>query len=146
VQEGEPLLFDWGARLKGYCSDISRTIVLGKPDSTFQTVYQVVRDAQRMAIEKIKPGTSSQEVDRVARDHIEAKGFGDYFGHGLGHGVGLATHERPHLGPRRSMDLEVGMVTTVEPGIYIPGWGGVRLENMVVVDTGGATVLNQSAP
>jgi len=145
VGKGEPLLFDWGARLKGYCSDISRTIVLGEPDSTFQTVYQVVRDAQLKAIESIRPGISSQEVDRVARDHITAKGFGDYFGHGLGHGVGLATHEKPHLSPMRPMELEVGMVTTVEPGIYIPGWGGVRLENMVVVETEGATVLNMSS-
>lgn len=144
VEQGEPLLFDWGARLNGYCSDISRTIVLGKPDPTFQKVYQVVRDAQLKAIERIKPGISSQEVDKLARDHIAAKGFGDYFGHGLGHGVGLATHERPHLAPTRPMALEVGMVTTVEPGIYIPGWGGVRLENMVVVETGGAMVLNMA--
>lgn len=146
VKEGEPILFDWGTRLQGYCSDISRTIVLGEPDSSFDTVYQVVRDAQRKAVEGIKPGISSQEVDSIARDHIAAKGFGDYFGHGLGHGVGLATHEKPHLSPIRPMKLEVGMVTTVEPGIYIPGWGGVRLENMVVVENGGATVLNVSTP
>jgi Xaa-Pro aminopeptidase len=95
-----------------------------------------------MAIEAISPGASSQAVDRIARDHIAAEGFGGYFGHGLGHGVGLATHEKPHLGPMRPVELEVGMVTTIEPGIYIPGWGGVRLENMVVVEDGGATVLN----
>ena len=144
VEKDEPLLFDWGARLNGYCSDISRTIVLGKPDSTFQKVYPVVRDAQLKAIESIRPGISSQEVDRIARDHIAAKGFGEYFGHSLGHGVGLATHEKPYLSVTRPMKLEVGMVTTVEPGIYIPGWGGVRLENMVVVEPAGATVLNRS--
>lgn len=143
VGEGEPILFDWGARMNGYCSDMSRTVVLGRPDSTFKTVYQVVRDAQSMAIEAIKPGMSTQAVDKIARDYIAAKGFGDHFGHGLGHGVGLATHEKPHLSPIRPMNLEVGMVTTVEPGIYIPGWGGVRLENMVVVEPQGAIVLNK---
>ena len=143
VGQGEPILFDWGARLNGYCSDISRTIVLGSPDDTFKKVYQVVQDAQSMAIEAIKPEVSTQSVDKIARDHIVAKGFGDYFGHGLGHGVGLATHEKPHLSPIRPMNLEVGMVTTIEPGIYIPGWGGVRLENMVVVKEDGAVVLNK---
>lgn len=143
VGQGEPILFDWGARFKGYCSDISRTMVLGQPDTTFKTVYQVVQDAQSMAIEAIKPGISTQAVDKIARDYITAKGFGDHFGHGLGHGVGLATHEKPHLSPIRPMNLEVGMVTTVEPGIYIPGWGGVRLENMVVVEPEGAVILNR---
>jgi len=144
VGQGEPILFDWGARLNGYCSDISRTIVLGSPDDTFKKVYQVVQDAQSMAIEAIKPGVSTQSVDKIARDHIIAKGFGDYFGHGLGHGVGLATHEKPNLSPIRPMNLEVGMVTTIEPGIYMPGWGGVRLENMVVVKEDGAVVLNKA--
>jgi len=143
VGQGEPVLFDWGGRLNGYCSDISRTIAFGSPDDTFKKVYQVVRDTQSMAIDAIKPGTSTQDVDKIARDHIAAKGFGDHFGHGLGHGVGLATHEKPHLSPMRPMNLEEGMVTTVEPGIYIPGWGGVRLENMVVVKEDGAVVLNR---
>lgn len=143
IGRGEPILFDWGARLNGYCSDISRTIVLGSPDETFNKVCQVVQDAQSMAIEAMKPGVSTQKVDKIARDYITAKGFGDHFGHGLGHGVGLATHERPNLSPVRPMNLEVGMVTTVEPGIYLPGWGGVRLENMVVVKKDGAVVLNR---
>jgi Xaa-Pro aminopeptidase len=142
VERGEPILFDWGSRLDGYCSDISRTIILGKPDTRFKTVYQVVRDAQSMAVEAIRPGISSQDIDKIARDYIASKGFGDRFGHGLGHGVGLATHERPHLSPIRPMNLELGMVTTVEPGIYIPEWGGVRLENMVVIEAQGAVVLN----
>ena len=142
VTKGEPILFDWGARLNGYCSDISRTIVLGSPDDTFGDVYKVVKDAQTMAIEAMKPGVSTQAVDKIARDHIASKGFGDYFGHGLGHGVGLAVHEKPNLSPFRPIILETGMVTTVEPGIYLPGWGGVRLENMVVVKQDGAVVLN----
>jgi Xaa-Pro aminopeptidase len=143
VGRGEPILFDWGARLNGYCSDISRTIVLGPCDDTFRKVYQLVERAQLMAIEAMKPGVSTRAVDKIARDCIAAKGFGDRFGHGLGHGVGLATHEKPNLSPVRPMDLEVGMITTVEPGIYIPGWGGVRLENMVVVEPEGAVVLNR---
>jgi len=144
VSESEPLLFDWGARLNGYCSDISRTLVLGTPDATFAAVYQVVRDAQQMAIDAIKPGVTTRDVDKIARDHIASKGFGERFGHSLGHGVGIATHEGPHLSPLRSTTLEIGMVTTVEPGIYIPGWGGVRLENMVAVTENGAVVLNRS--
>jgi Xaa-Pro aminopeptidase len=143
VGEGEPILFDWGARLKGYCSDISRTKILGSPDHTFTKAYQVVKDAQSMAMEAMKPGMSTQAVDKIARDHIAAKGFKDYFGHALGHGVGLATHEKPRLSPVRPMTLQVGMVTTVEPGIYIPGWGGVRLENMVIVMEDGAVILNK---
>jgi Xaa-Pro aminopeptidase len=144
VERGEPILFDWGSRLDGYCSDISRTIILGKADTRFKTVYQVVRDAQSMAVEAIRPGITTQDIDKIARDYIAAKGFGNRFGHGLGHGVGLATHERPHLSPIRPTNLEVGMVTTVEPGIYIPEWGGVRLENMVVIEAQGAVVLNHS--
>lgn len=144
IREGEPILFDWGARLGGYCSDISRTIVLGEADSRFNEIYHVVKHAQSLAIEAIRPAASTQEVDKIARDYISAQGFGDNFGHSLGHGVGLATHEKPHLGPLRPSLLEAGMVTTVEPGIYIPGWGGVRLENMVVVTEDGAMVLNGS--
>ena len=143
VRQSEPILFDWGARIDGYCSDISRTVVLGSPDDTFKEVYRVVKDAQSMAIEAIKPGMSTQAVDKIARDHIRVKGFNGYFGHALGHGIGLGIHEKPRLSPVRPMNLEVGMVTTVEPGIYIPGWGGVRLENMIVVREDGAEVLNR---
>jgi len=143
VGEGEPILFDWGARLDGYCSDISRTVVLGRPDDTFRQVFQVVLDAQRMAIDAMRAGASSRAVDAVARDHIEKRGFGGRFGHGLGHGTGLAIHESPRLSPLKDLPLEAGMVTTVEPGIYLPEWGGVRLENMVVVRADGAEVLNR---
>ncbi len=144
INNGEPILFDWGARLNGYCSDISRTVVMGKPDRTFEKVFQTVLDAQRMATDAIKPGMSSKAVDKVARDHIEAKGFGGKFGHGLGHGTGLAIHESPRLSPLKDMVLEPGMVSTVEPGIYLPDWGGVRLENMIVVRENGAEVLNRT--
>lgn len=142
-KEGEPVLFDWGARLNGYCSDISRTIFIGKPDEMFIKVYKTVLDAQRKAIKAIRPGINSKSVDETARKHIEGMGFGERFGHGLGHGTGLSVHEHPRLSPLRDSILEPRMVFTVEPGIYIPGWGGVRLENMVVVRDGEAEVLNK---
>jgi Xaa-Pro aminopeptidase len=146
IQPGEPLLFDWGARLNGYCSDISRTVIIGQPDSRFNEVFQTVLDAQRFAIDAIRPGVSSRAVDKVARDHIDGKGFGGLFGHGLGHGTGLAIHEAPRLSPLKEFRLEAGMISTVEPGIYIPNWGGVRLENMIVVRDSGAEVLNELDP
>jgi Xaa-Pro aminopeptidase len=146
IQKGEPILFDWGARLNGYCSDISRTVVIDNPNSTFKKVFHTVLDAQRLAIDAIKPGMSSKAVDKIARDFIEEKGFGGKFGHGLGHGAGLAIHESPRLSPLKDNRLEPGMVTTVEPGIYLPDWGGVRLENMVVVRDDGAEVLNRIDP
>lgn len=138
----EPLLFDWGAKLNGYCSDISRTLFFGKADSTFQKVFQTVVDAQKKAIDAIRDGASTRAVDRIARDHIENKGFKGKFGHGLGHGTGLAVHETPRLSPLKDTVLKAGMLVTVEPGIYLPDWGGVRVENQVVVRDKGAEVLN----
>ena len=146
IKAGEPILFDWGARLDGYCSDISRTVIIGPPDETFQKVFTTVLDAQRMATDAIRPGMSSKAVDKIARDHIEKSGFKGKFGHGLGHGTGLSVHEHPRLSPLKDTTLETGMVFTVEPGIYIQGWGGIRLENMVVVRDDGVEVLNQIDP
>jgi len=142
INEGEPILFDWGAKINGYCSDISRTIIKGRPDETFSRVYETVLTAQRMAIDAIRPGISSKAVDKIARNYIEKMGFKGNFGHGLGHGTGLAIHEYPGLNPNKDTILDKGMVFTIEPGIYLPGWGGVRLENMVVVMENGAEVLN----
>jgi len=146
IKSGEPILFDWGARLDGYCSDISRTVIIGTPDETFKKVFTTVHDAQQMATDAIKPGISSKAVDKIARDHIEKSGFKGKFGHGLGHGTGLSVHEHPRLSPLKETTLETGMVFTVEPGIYIPGWGGIRLENMVVVRDDGVEVLNKIDP
>ncbi len=144
IPEGKPVLFDWGARLDGYCSDTSRTLVIGKPDSRFRSVFDAVYDAREKAIERIRPGAWTLDIDAAAREVLKEKGLDGYFGHGLGHGVGLAIHEKPSLGPsaERNIRLEENMVFTVEPGVYIPEWGGVRLENMVVVRSGGAEVLN----
>ncbi|TYT74246.1 aminopeptidase P family protein [Desulfobotulus mexicanus] len=137
-----PVLFDWGIKLKGYCSDITRTFFLEKPDDRFMEIFEVVKTAQERATAAIREGVSTKEIDSLARDYIKEKGYGDFFGHGLGHGVGLAIHEAPRLSPMQDIPLKSGMVVTVEPGIYLPEWGGIRLENMVVVRKDGPEVLN----
>lgn len=144
VQPGEPILFDFGVRLNGYCSDITRMAYIGEPDDTYRRIYAAVLEAQQKAIQAIGPGESTKHVDAEAREHIAAKGHGDDFGHGLGHGVGLAIHEAPRLNTLKESRLAPGMVVTVEPGIYIADWGGIRLENMVVVTEAGVEVLNKT--
>jgi Xaa-Pro aminopeptidase len=141
IRPHEPIIFDVGIRLDGYCCDMTRTVFLGTPNRMFQKIYRVVRNAQLMALRAAQPGIGSAQLDGIARDIITDAGFGDYFGHALGHGVGLATHEDPRIGPKSSVTLEQGMVFTIEPGIYIPGKGGVRLEEMVVVGRQGVRVL-----
>lgn len=144
LEAGSLVLFDWGARLDGYCADISRSFIMGTSDDTYRKVHRTVYEAQQKAIEKIRPGVNAREVDAVAREYIDNAGFADRFGHGLGHGVGMAVHEPPRISPMGKATLEEGMVFTVEPGIYLPGWGGVRIENMVTVRAHGAEVLNQT--
>jgi Xaa-Pro aminopeptidase len=142
VRCGEPLLLDWGARLEGYCSDISRTVVLGEPDARYHQVFAAVAEAQSRAISAMATQSSGREVDAVARRHIAASGFPDAFGHSLGHGTGLAIHEAPRLSPHADDRLQPGMIVTVEPGIYLEGWGGVRLENQVLITPQGPEILN----
>lgn len=142
IAVGEPLLLDWGAKCDGYCSDISRTIVFGPPNDQFDKIYTIVRKAQAAAIAAIKPGAHGQAVDAIARETIEQAGFGNHFGHSLGHGTGLCIHEAPRLSPHSNDTLAAGMIVTVEPGIYLPDWGGIRLENQVVVTANGADLLN----
>lgn len=139
----EPLLFDFGARLNGYCSDTTRTLVMGEPDSTFKEAYDTLFQAQKLAVEAIKPGAKCSDIDKTAREYIDNSKFKGKFGHSLGHGVGLAIHEAPRLSKLDESLLEAGMIVTVEPGIYIPEWGGIRLENMICVTEEGAEVLNQ---
>ncbi len=146
LKRGEPILIDWGARLNAYCSDTTRTFVLGTPDDRFKKVYDTVVTARELAIGAIKEGETGNRIDRIAREHIRKNGFAGKFGHGLGHGTGLAVHESPRLSPMREDRLEAGMIVTVEPGVYLPGWGGIRMENQVVVKTSGARVLNDPAP
>ena len=144
IGSGEPILIDMGAKINGYCSDFSRTLVLGKADKSLHEIYNIVLEAQITAIERVESGMDASQADRLARSVIEQAGYGDAFGHGLGHGVGLAVHEFPSLGPSSSDSLADGMVFTIEPGIYLTGQGGVRIEGMVVLENGRATVLSKS--
>jgi Xaa-Pro aminopeptidase len=144
ILSGEPVLIDMGARVNGYCSDLSRTLFLGGPDETFQKIYGIVRQAQATAIDQVRSEMAAAQADRLARSVIEQAGYGDAFGHGLGHGVGLAIHEFPRLGLSSSDSLGEGMVFTIEPGIYLAGQGGVRIEDMVVLENGEARVLTKA--
>ncbi len=144
LQPGEPIIIDMGARVDGYCADLTRTLVLGEADEQFRKIYRLVRQAQEMAERELKAGMDSLAGDALARDVIAAAGYGEAFGHSLGHGVGLAVHESPSLSPsaERKSILKADSVMTVEPGIYLTGWGGVRLEDMVRLTDEGAEVLN----
>jgi Xaa-Pro aminopeptidase len=143
LRQGEPIVIDMGLRLNGYCADMTRTVILGQPDDKTTAIIRIVRRAQLAATKVIRAGCTGREADRAARNIITAAGYGKHFGHGLGHGVGLAVHEAPALNRRNRGQLAPGMVVTVEPGIYLPDWGGVRLENMVVVKKTGCELLNQ---
>jgi Xaa-Pro aminopeptidase len=145
MQSGEPVIIDMGARVEGYSSDLSRTICLGsKGGKKFGKIYDLVLGAQLTAIATVEAGMSGELADSLGRTVIEQGGHGDDFGHGLGHGVGLAPHELPRLGRGSTDTLEDGMVFTVEPGIYITGWGGVRIEDVVVLEQGRAKVLSNA--
>jgi Xaa-Pro aminopeptidase len=130
--------------VEGYRSDLTRTLILGKPDERFEEIYYLVLDAQLMAVAGIKPGMTGREADALARDVIAARGYGKRFGHGLGHSVGLAVHEDPRMGTQSTAVLRPGNTLTVEPGIYITGWGGVRIEDLVVVTESGVDVLSKA--
>jgi len=144
IEEGEPIVIDMGVRYKGYCSDLTRTIVLGKPDDRFKQIYDIVLAAQLTAEELVQTGMTGEEAHKLAHNVISEAGYGDYFGHGLGHGVGLLIHEAPRLALTSRDGLKEGMVVTIEPGIYIPGWGGVRIEDMVVLEDGKARVMTRA--
>ncbi len=144
IQSGEPIIIDIGARFGDYSSDLSRTICLGTADDTFNKVYDTVLRAQLRAIAAIKKGMTGGEVDDVARMVIKQAGYGEAFGHGLGHGIGLAPHEQPRLGPNSSEPLAAGMVFTIEPGIYLTGWGGARIEDVLVMEEGKIRVISKA--
>jgi Xaa-Pro aminopeptidase len=144
ISEGEPVIFDIGARWKGYCSDLSRTLCLGPGPDRFRAVYDLVLQAQMAALDGIQAGMTGAQADGVARAVIDAAGYRDAFGHGLGHGVGLAVHERPRVSANSTDVIEENMVFTVEPGVYIVDWGGVRIEDTVVIRNGRAHTLTRA--
>ncbi|MSQ41809.1 MAG: M24 family metallopeptidase [Dehalococcoidia bacterium] len=136
LRAGQGVVMDLGVRLDGYCSDLTRTISLGEPDAQFRRVYDIVLTAQTMAEERIEAGMTGRQAHEIAVAVIAQAGHADHFGHGLGHGVGLDIHEDPRLSPAGEDVLEDGNVVTVEPGIYLPGWGGVRIEDQCVMEHG----------
>ncbi len=145
LERGEPIIVDIGCRVNHYNSDLTRTVVLGQPDDQFKKIYNVVLKAQRSAEKKIRAGIKGKRADAFARNVIEKADHGDHFGHGLGHGVGLAVHEGPRAS-KLSKDLyQPNMTLTVEPGIYLPGWGGVRIEDLVVIQDDGVDILSQAS-
>ena len=145
LEPGDLVVLDFGGVLDGYCSDLTRTVSVGAPTPDALRLHAAVRDAQRAAIEAVKPGVSATAVDAAARSLLQSRGLGEAFGHGTGHGLGLDVHEEPRIGPPRphaaSAQLEPGMVFTIEPGAYLPGMGGVRIEDDVLVVSDGCEVL-----
>lgn len=144
LAENSFLTMDYGARYNGYCSDMTRTIVLGKADEEMKRIYKTVYDAQAEAMKYIKAGMKCSDADALARNVISDAGYGEYFGHSLGHSLGLEIHERPSLSPGSNEILEEGNIVTIEPGIYIPGKYGVRIENMVLITKNGCINLTGS--
>ncbi|HEX3928537.1 MAG TPA: aminopeptidase P family protein [Gemmatimonadales bacterium] len=142
IARGEFLLIDFGAQVDGYCSDITRTFAIGLPDERQRTIYALVQDAQVRARQGIRAGMLGREADALARDVIAARGYGEAFGHSLGHGLGLEVHEAPRLAATAEAPLPEGAVVTIEPGVYLPGWGGVRLEDDVWLSADGPVLLS----
>jgi Xaa-Pro aminopeptidase len=141
VRRGDLVVIDWGAEVDGYCSDCTRTIAAGEPGPDAREIYELVLEAQLAGLEAVRAGAGGREVDAAARAVIEAAGHGEHFGHGLGHGVGSEIHEAPRLSLRSEDELVSGNVVTVEPGVYLPGRLGVRIEDLVVVGEQGCEIL-----
>jgi len=144
LKEGEGIVIDMGVEIDGYVSDLTRTIVLGKPDDMFKKVYDIVLAAQQTAIELVEEGMTGEDAHMLAHNVIEEAGYGDDFGHGLGHGVGMQVHEGPRVAKTSNDKLRDGMVFTIEPGIYLTEWGGVRIEDIVVMENGKARVMSHA--
>ena len=144
VEDGDAIVIDMGAVYEGYTGDMTRTIIVGEADETFQRVYETVLRAQLEAEDKARAGMTGKEVDAIARDIIAEAGYGDAFGHSLGHGIGLEVHEEPRISAQSEQVLEDGMVFTIEPGIYLSGWGGVRIEDNVVMENGRVRIMTRS--
>jgi Xaa-Pro aminopeptidase len=143
---GDLVVIDYGVRHKGYCSDLTRTYSPSKWDKISKKIYRIVLEAQSAALSAVRPGVKASDIDAAARRIIEREGYGTFFGHGTGHGVGLEVHEKPTISPRSGDILEPGMIFTVEPGIYIENFGGVRIEDMVLVTGNGKEILSRRVP
>lgn len=143
IQRGDFILFDLGVVYNGYCSDITRTVSFGEPTEKMREVYETVKNAEQAAIDKVRPGVKAFEIDRAARDVIDEAGYGEYFTHRIGHGLGISVHEFPSITGTNELELEEGMVFTIEPGIYHPDITGVRIEDDVVVTANGVEVLTK---
>ncbi|MEA5014073.1 MAG: Xaa-Pro peptidase family protein [Candidatus Limiplasma sp.] len=141
LKKGDMITLDFGAKAGGYCADMTRTVALGEPSQEMKRVYQVVQEAQRLAQEAVAAGKSCKAVDAIARDYINSQGYEGRFGHGLGHSLGIEIHENPRFNTQSEAILQEGQLMTVEPGVYLPGIGGVRIENTVVVTKDGCIAL-----
>lgn len=141
LERGDFLLMDFGAEVSGYCSDVTRTVVIGKASEEQHALYDIVREANARAASGVRAGMSGRDADAIARHYIDRAGFGELFGHSLGHGIGLEVHEAPRLARTADAGLPEGAVVTIEPGIYRPGWGGVRIEDDVVLGADGPHIL-----
>jgi Xaa-Pro aminopeptidase len=144
IGNGDMVTLDFGAYYKGYRSDMTRTVAVGEPISQLKEIYQIVFDAIERGVSGIRPGLTTGEVDALARDYISSNGYGNYYGHGGGHGIGLDIHEDPFFSPKGESIVKPGMVVTVEPGIYLPGIGGVRIEDDVLITQEGFEILTHS--
>ena len=141
IRKGEIVMIDWGVVYRGYNADLTRTVIIGPPTHRQKRVLGIIQKAQATAIQKVKAGVKCKLVDQAARKVVEKSGYKKYFGHGLGHGIGLKVHEYPKISVDSQDVLKAGMVITLEPGVYIPGWGGVRIEDMILVTKRGCKIL-----
>ncbi len=144
IEIGDPVVIDLGARVDGYCGDLTRSFCLGRADAKYIEIYNAIGEAQRAALAALRAGLPGKEADTIARDRLIAAGYGEAFGHSLGHGVGLVVHESPRLAQTSTDVLADGMLVTVEPGVYLPGWGGIRTEDLVAITRDGAEVLSHA--
>lgn len=145
ISEGQPIVIDMGAKYHGYCADLTRTVWVGEPDEQLKAVYPVVASAVEQVFERLGPGVKGSDMDRAARDYIDQHGFGDAFTHSLGHGVGLRVHEAPSFNKKSEDILAPGNIVTVEPGVYLPEWGGVRVEDVVLMTEDGFEILTSAS-
>ncbi|MDU6507100.1 MAG: Xaa-Pro peptidase family protein [Staphylococcus sp.] len=143
IEKGDMITLDFGAYYRGYCSDITRTFAIGEPDKKLKEIYNIVLQSQIKAIEEIKPGMTTKEVDALSRDYIKAHGYGNEFGHSLGHGIGLHIHEGPVLSKNTNDIVQVNNCVTIEPGIYVDGLGGVRIEDDILITENGCEVFTK---